>query len=50
MLLQAGANVMAKNVYGLDPLFTAAQCGTAEVLSFLLMKGRHQKLKKNLKK
>ncbi|KAI5615152.1 ankyrin repeat and SOCS box protein 2-like [Silurus asotus] len=39
MLLQARANLNAKNIYGIDPLFTAAECGAAEVLSFLLMKG-----------
>uniref|UniRef100_A0A3B1JZ71 Ankyrin repeat and SOCS box containing 2a, tandem duplicate 2 n=1 Tax=Astyanax mexicanus TaxID=7994 RepID=A0A3B1JZ71_ASTMX len=39
MLLQAGAKIMAKNIYGIDPVFTAAQCGTTDVLNFLLMKG-----------
>lgn len=43
MLLQAGANLMAKNKYGIDPLFMAAQCGAAAVLSVLLMKGMPQK-------
>lgn len=41
LLLQAKANLMAKNIYGIDPPFTAAQCGAAEVLKFLIMKGRH---------
>lgn len=41
MLLQAQANLTAKNIHGIDPLFTAAQSGAAEVLNFLIMKGRH---------
>lgn len=43
MLLQAGAKLTARNTYGIDPLFTAAQCGYHELLSFLLTKGRYNR-------
>lgn len=40
MLLQAKANIRSKNIYGIDPLFTAAQCGAVDVLYFLLSEGK----------
>lgn len=41
MLLQAGANLKAKNIYGIDPFFTAAQCGAVDVLCLLLSEGKY---------
>lgn len=41
MLLQAGANPKAKNIYGIDSVFTAAQCGAVDVLNLLLSKGKN---------
>ncbi|TRY57010.1 hypothetical protein DNTS_023922 [Danionella cerebrum] len=39
ILVQAEAKLWAKNVYGIDPLFTAAQCNAVKLLSFLIYKG-----------
>lgn len=39
MLIQAGAKLWAQNVYGIDSLFTAAQCNAVDVLSYLIHKG-----------
>lgn len=43
LLVEAGAQIGAKNVYGIDPVFTAAQIGDTELLSFLIRHGEfHQ--------
>lgn len=41
MLIQAGAKLWARNVYGIDALFTAAQCNAADVLNYLICKGKN---------
>lgn len=41
ILVQAGAKLWAKNVYGIDSLFTAAQCDAVDVLNFLICKGKN---------
>jgi len=39
MLVHAGAKICTTNIYGAQPFFTAAQCGSINVLNFLLSKG-----------
>jgi len=41
ILIQAGAKLLAKNVYGIDSLFTTAQCDAVDVLNFLICKGKN---------
>ncbi len=41
MLIQAGAKLWARNVYGIEALFTAAQCNAADVLNYLICKGKN---------
>lgn len=41
ILVKAGAKMWAKNVYGIDSLFTAAQCDAVDVLNFLICKGEN---------
>lgn len=40
MLLKAGANLKLTNMYGITPLFTAAQTGQVAALRFLLKQGK----------
>uniref|UniRef100_A0A673NII7 Ankyrin repeat and SOCS box protein 2-like n=1 Tax=Sinocyclocheilus rhinocerous TaxID=307959 RepID=A0A673NII7_9TELE len=39
MLINAGAKLWSRNVYGIDALFTAAQCSAVDVLNYLIYKG-----------
>lgn len=39
MLVQAGAKLSPTNMYGITPLFTAAQSGCVETLRFLIKHG-----------
>lgn len=39
MLLKAGAKINATNIYGISPLFTAAQTGSMDALRFLIRHG-----------
>lgn len=39
MLLRAGAKLSLTNIYGISPLFTAAQSGQLAALRFLLKHG-----------
>lgn len=41
MLIQAGAKLWARNVYGIDALFTAAQCNAVDVVKYLINKGKN---------
>lgn len=40
VLLEAGANIHSKNIYGIQPLFTAAQHGLCDILQLLAEKGQ----------
>lgn len=40
MLINAGAKLWARNVYGIDALFTAAQCNAVDELNYLIYKGK----------
>lgn len=41
MLIHAGAKQWARNVYGIDALFTAAQCNAVKELNYLICKGKN---------
>lgn len=41
MLLRAGAKLSLTNIYGISPLFTAAQSGQLAALRFLLKHGAY---------
>lgn len=41
MLIKAGAKLCARNIYGIDSVFMAAQCNAAEVLKYLIYKGKN---------
>jgi len=39
MLVKAGAKLSATNIYGISPLFVAAQSGHVQALTFLINNG-----------
>lgn len=39
VLVEHGAEIGSRNIYGVTPLFLAAQCGRPEPLSLLIRKG-----------
>lgn len=41
MLVKAGAKISTPNVYGITPIFMAAQSGNIDTLRFLLKNGEH---------
>ena len=48
MLVQAGARLTPANVYGISPLFTAAQSGQIATLRFLIKHGMFKGKRPNL--
>lgn len=39
MLLEAGANLQARNIYGIQPFFVAAQHGHVKIIRMLAKRG-----------